>query len=318
MSDNLCYSLFFDQQNRDSNTLGEYLLEGDLRDVFKVTKSGNLTFHWANWVNTCEFQKKQIATSKEALSRLEKFTQELYKIKSVPVFLQNTIAQNQVTLYDLYEGFLDNRVRRMWFANEKELLISTNSCAGPYTALSYMKWFDKDIYASFVYRKILTMHMPCRQFRLGMNLPLSCHYDDYPLHSTEFVIHQINEHGVLLKIEGENNLTKLDNSEKVEFFLDTELLHNAMGLSYKEAISLFDEYSGSGKHLSKVQIKCDLINKFGNRGNINSSNADKFFLFVPYEEFGDRGYGQSNYKELFTSLLKKVRDNMAREIRKIK
>jgi hypothetical protein len=131
--------------------LAEYIGKKELHE--RLNLAHNISFHWANWDQTCMIQRKMYKNFNQNF-HLSKLNNALNELKSRPVWLCNKVKVIKSDLYSIYESYLDSRLRLTWFERKDEILFSLDSEQGPYFTLTSMKWLDKEIYSKFVLRKI--------------------------------------------------------------------------------------------------------------------------------------------------------------------
>lgn len=195
-----------------TKAIRDYLASAPLESSLKLDSGGKLYFHWANWAHTCQLQREIHAGNPARLDALE---MALSSLKRIETFLKSPKGTIVTSLYELYASYLDPRLRVSLFGingqhtNEREILFSDVGEAGPFSRLAAMRWFDKNIYALFVFRKLLLGFVPQRQFRLGTSVPATWWLKGSPLECIETVVHQISRNGVLFKIENRNDFIRL-------------------------------------------------------------------------------------------------------------
>ncbi|MBP9682932.1 MAG: hypothetical protein KBD76_16145, partial [Bacteriovorax sp.] len=155
---------------RNTFSLKDYLGAKELTEHLRLT--GELSFHWANWDQTCLVQRKHYKNFNNNF-HLMKLNQKLQGLKNRPIWLCNKVKVMKSDLYSLYESYLDSRLRLTWFERKDEILFSFESEHGPYYTLTSMKWLDNDLYSQFVMKKILLEQYTLRSFRLNASIPVA-------------------------------------------------------------------------------------------------------------------------------------------------
>ena len=292
---------------KETNFL-DYLNSEALNKEFFLTKNKNLSFHWANWSETCEYQKDFLFKDVSNEVKLKNLNDELAELKKTEVWLKNKRGSIKMSLYDVYEGYLDNRLRMTWFERDGSLISFENE-AGPYNSLANMRWFNQNIYAAFMFRKLLTQPVPYRGFRVGLDAPITGRFDNSPLNATNMAIHQASEYGVILKVEGKSNLAKLKNAETIQLEIDVTPFLDTCGEEYDQTIESFGKYDSQackGKNRKSITLETAIMEKFNNDRNAQSGGEEQFFFFVPYTEL----FKAPQHKDLqktFAKFVKKVK-----------
>lgn len=267
-------------------TFKEYLDSGPLVGKHNLTANGNLSFHWANWAQSCEYQKGLLYKNKKQTKRLKALESELESLKEQKVWLSMKRERYEVSLYDLYKGYIDPRMRNNWFDVHAETLVSLESISGPYVTLHSMRWFNKDVYEKFVYLRILSQYMPLRSFRLGVDIPVVGMADNSPLKSFEMNLYQLSKHGAVFKITGQKNLTNVFDSKMVSLKMNLHPFKETFNAGAKDLIKHFSKIDFSiinEDELIEVTVDHNILNSFGNNESAKTSNGTDFFIFIPYK-----------------------------------
>jgi len=249
-----------------------------------LLNNGKLSFHWANWKDSCMFQRSEVSKNKVARERLFQLEQTINRFKKIPVWMsvREKIVEN--TMYDLYQAYLDPRIRANWFNREEEILISMTINSGSYLALSSMRWFDKETYRAFVYHKILTQRMCLRQFRLGVEIPVIAEFDESGISCSPMTITQISNAGVLLHLDGRQNFIRLINSKYIKLRFDQESW-TQFSAQFPAEWCLITSSQDQGKFINSSMVNSEVLNWYDNMLNIKSSPAgDVFYFFVRYAD----------------------------------
>lgn len=300
-----------------TSSFTEYLNSDSLVSDFLLTKNGNLSFHWANWNETCKYQKEYLDKDISNEIKLKNLNDELSELKKTDVWLKNKRGCMKMNLYDVYEGYLDNRLRMTWFERDG-ILMSFENEAGPYNSLANMRWFNNKIYAAFMFRKLLTQPVPQRGFRVGLSAPILCKFDNSPLNTAEFTLHQASEYGVILKVNGKNNLSKIKHSEVIHLELDITPFLEAQGEEYEDIVKTFEKHDfvlGQGKNRHNFTLDSNIMEKFNNDRNAVSGGEEKFYFFVPYTEMF-KGKEHKAIEGVFSEFVGKVKEGLTVELKK--
>jgi hypothetical protein len=288
-----------------SLSLKEYLGTRDLTEHLKLTKE--LTFHWANWDQTCLAQRKHYKkfNNNFHLIRLNKTLQEL---KTKPVWLCNKIKVIKSDLYSLYESYLDSRLRLTWFERKDEILFSFDSEQGPFYTLTSMKWLDNDLYSQFVMRKILLEHFSLRSFRLNANIPVVFKLNnDVNEYGDKVQIHQLSEIGFIFKVKDKNFLNKIKNSNILELKIPVSQYKKIATLNALDAFKKLNE-SHDELDISYLpfNLEARILNFYGNLNNALRSSDEEFCIFARYEDLVPCGH-ETVLKNIFAPLVEKTK-----------
>lgn len=196
-----------------SNNLKGYLNLRNFREEMPI--SDELSFHWMNWAESCRALKKNIKGYNSYDLKVQIDT-TLDALKTQMVWVCNKITVKKITLFELYESYLDSRIRLNWFNRFEEILYSLYSAHGPFISLSTMKWFNFEVYELFIMKRVLTENYPLRTFRLNARIPCNLTIDP-TLYKLEHCmnIHELSETGVVFKITDRRYIFKIINSPQI-------------------------------------------------------------------------------------------------------
>jgi hypothetical protein len=288
-----------------SISLKDYIGTCDLTTHLKLTKE--LTFHWANWDQTCLAQRKHYKNLNNNFHLL-KLNQSLQELKAKPIWLCNKIKVMKSDLYSLYESYLDSRLRLTWFERKDEILFSFESEQGPFYTLTSMKWLDSETYSQFVMRKILLEQYTLRSFRLNANIPVVFKLDnDVNLYGDKVQIHQLSESGFIFKINDKNFLNKIKNSNILELTIPIDQYKKVGTLGVEAAYKKLNEATiapNSGNMIFKLEAK--ILNFYGNLNNAKRSTEEEFYIFARYEDLIPFGH-DIQLKKVFAPLVEKTK-----------
>ncbi len=270
--------------NNKNMLLDKYLNRQNLSESLVLTD--NLTFHWADWDQTCMLQRTKFKNYNNVQS-LTQLNRSLQDLKNQVVWLSNKTQVLKSSLYDLYESYLDSRLRLTWFDRKEEILFSYESEHGPYYTITSMKWMTKEIYSKFIYRKILTEHYMLRGFRLKTSIPVMLKLDkDFVDHSNKLSIHQISKHGLILKITDKNFLNKINFSRQMHLKIPINSLFGMAAKNLDDTLENFRHIDWEAKdEYVKFTLDTRIMNFYGNGKNFKHSPDNEFYVFARYEDF---------------------------------
>lgn len=286
-----------------------YLKDRPLIDNFPLLSSEAISFHWANWAESCRFQKDYLFDNARSCERYFDFNQELDALKDIPVWMKSREKTIQSSLYDLYQCYSDSRIRSTWFERESEILISLTQEAGPYITLSSMRWMDKGIYAKFVHKKLLTQPMPMRGFRLSAQIPVEVRFESFPLKTAQFFIHQISEHGLLLHIKGQHLLNLIEQSEHTYLTVNLKPFLEVSNATVNETLERLERQDffvlNPNDRLTTLTMRPQVLEKYGNRENFRLAANDEYYLFAKFRDLANES-NSIRVKKVFKSLVTKL------------
>lgn len=299
--------------------LKDYLGSRDLTEHLKLTKE--LSFHWANWDQTCLAQRSHYKNFNNNF-HLVRMNQVLNELKTKPVWLCNKSKVITTDLFSLYESYLDSRLRLTWFERKEEILFSYESEQGPYYTLTSMKWLDKDIYSQFVMRKILLEHYTLRSFRLNATIPVAFKMDnDINIYNDKVEIHQLSEMGFIFKISDKNFLNKIKNSKMLELNIPIAPYKKIGMMNMEDAFKKIDQHEMSLEKDSMLfKLESRILSFYGNLNNAKRSADEDFYIFARYEDLLPVGH-DTELVSIFAPLVEKTKalfTNDLQEFEKLK
>ena len=273
----------------DLLSFDKYIKSSSLRKSLHLTSNGLLSFHWANWEKTCLYLKRKLENNcAETTHKYELILQEIDELKKTPIWLKGKRKIVQATVCDLYQAYLDPRMRHHWFDNTDEIQVSLIHEAGPYIMLSSMRWLDFDTYTLFVRAKILSDSIMLRKFRLTLDIPVLIYFDDSPLHQSYITFCQGSEDGVLMRIEKHADLLKMVRSSKINLEIPLSYFIKSQGCTVPEIINIFSSISSTEMKKSEqisMSLKTSLLSSYDNMKNIKRSSGECYYFFARYQDF---------------------------------
>jgi len=276
--------------------------------------SNNFSFHWANWDETCKWQKSLYTNFKNA-SPVIALNDELKLLKSTNVWLCNNLKIVKTDLYNLYDCYTDARLRLTWFERKNEILFSLDSEQGPYQSLTSMKWFNKEIYAQFIMRKILSEPFNLRSFRLNSQIPLILKLDnDINYYHDKVEIHQVSEAGMILKFKDKNFIHKIKNSKFMEMKIPLGHYEKQGDLNIHEIWkNINDRLIIMAQDYRTFHLDSRILNFYCNLANAQRSGEQEFYIFTRFEDLKALGH-QVDLKAVLGQIVKKTKDQFELDI----
>ena len=129
------------------SSLLEYLKYAPLHAYYYLNSSGTITFHWADWRETCLFQNSYLYQNPFARKKLGDLQNKVNEFKEKIVYLKNSQEeQREVTLYDLYALYFHEKDFRAWVEKEDIKCYSFTPRYEECRELLSMQWFDRNDY----------------------------------------------------------------------------------------------------------------------------------------------------------------------------
>lgn len=285
----------------------DYIHSNTFKDNYKVSANGELFFHWANWRETCKIQKKSLG---KGVDQVDYIDNALEFLKAKPIWYQRNFKTVKSNLFELYEAYLDPRLKATWHDFQKSTLVSLHHEAGPFISLTSMRWMDKATYSFFVYRKLLTGYLPLRDFRLSADINLVAEINQSPLNTIHVRMTQFSEKGLIISIDG-HDYNKILKCEEISMKINLKSFKNHD--SFKSVQSF---KSNTEKANDTLIIKGSSLANMSNRNNANYSSGDEYFFYVPYSEIEILDSNE-DLEDVFGNLVSIVEKEFKKEIMKL-
>ena len=267
------------------NYLGDPEIFGEL----KLVSSGSIRFHWANWDQLLDHLQDRVIRGGEIQS-YENVKDRLENYKKTPVWIFNKSGNIQSNIYELYNYYLDPRLRELWFEINEETLVSFKGTSGPFIRLQSMRWFDSEIYKVFIFDRLLeNKGIPQRGFRINVKIPLECSFEETVLEPLNAEIVQLSKEGVLVRFPQKTELVKLENHDDIIFTANLNPFKRAKDKSIEDMGAIFTEkaFAQKSKAKTRFRLKSNILELGSNQYNLTFSNGNDAFLFFSYNDLID-------------------------------
>lgn len=179
----------------------EFLFRGPLEEIFWFDDKKQMGAHWSNCHEGREFVRQWIYSTngKEAFQQLK---DQLESLKSQTVWLTRHRDFVKSNLFDLYQFYLDPRIRLGWIHGSDKTMVSMHSESGPFVEVKSLRWLDREILKKFMLIKLIEGKAQERDYRLSTNINVTLERPDFSLKSYKIKVEQITQKGLLLRFDG--------------------------------------------------------------------------------------------------------------------
>jgi len=171
-----------------------------------------------------------------------------------------------------------------------------------------------------VRRKLITDYVPQRNFRVGLDIPISVSFDNSPLTKTTFHLNQASELGLVIKVNSLSDITKALNSQVMYINMDLTPFHETMENSFHKIIKTFSEVDFEEGELrtedANFSLNASVLRDYGNYDNIKASDGKSFYIFVKYEDLNGLN-PKGEIKTIFNSFVRSVEKQLENEMKKV-
>jgi len=185
-----------------------FLGTGQIDETFWFENKNQLGIHWANSPEGRVWVREWVKTPQGKIAYQE-LEDKLESLKQTTIWLSRNRDFIKCNLYELYQFYLDPRIRTTWMQGSVKTMVSFMSEAGPFVELRSLRWLDRDILKNFFLLKLINSQAQERDCRFSTNLKIEAQQEDYDIKSYELSVHQVSQKGILLKVEGSHVFEKL-------------------------------------------------------------------------------------------------------------
>lgn len=254
----------------------QYLREHSLSKSLLIGNNSVLKFHWANDKLASSYVRDLSEEDKSFKKRIFELHQELEHLKEYPIWLMSKRGQIKSDLHNLYKCYLDPRLKTQWFEME-EILVSLQHEAGPFASIKSMRWFDKAIYAKFIYLKLLESWAPQRSFRLSLDIPISIRAGGSPFQAISAKIHQVSQYGLVIHV---GSCSQLKEWTHVDDFM---FLKKEMKLVQEKGLDSCLNAKEWVRGLENFTINAEVFHELLEKGLHGQGDTDNF-IFIPLDK----------------------------------
>jgi len=267
-----------------SSFLNDSPLTKTLGEEFVLSENGNIVFHWADFFETCDLIKSQLENEPELMEDFANRERGLKSLTQIPVWVKTENKIYQSTMFDLYEKYILNQIHLLGGVDPFcPLEISFISGTGPFKAMSIAECFNKTTYRDFILVYLIHGKLPKRDYRIRLKSKILAEYGDQYGQAELINLEQLTMNGMLLSIDSDTYMKKLQDAESLRFLINTKMLSDAKGKSLDELKTHLSQYAFN---LLYSSVKTDSIickhDDFSVQSSFDFAKNKKVFLFISY------------------------------------
>lgn len=242
-------------------------------EEFVLCKNGNIVFHWADFIETCEEARRKLDFSKQK--------KNLEALKNVIVWVRAEKKIHKTSMYELYEKFILSKSELLGGLSPFESLdMSFISSAGPFKKISVAECFNAETYKNFIQYFLLSERLPQRGFRIRLKSKILFEYGS----NAELVaLEQLTERGMLFSANADTFHKKFGKEKSIRMLLDSSILHDAKDKDLDELKDYFGRYPFnllySAEREDVMEVKMEDISL---QSSFDFKKNQKIYIFVPY------------------------------------
>lgn len=188
----------------------------------KLCELESVSFYWADSDESCLNLRQLIESNPEMQKDYERKIDSLNALRLIPVWFKEKSKVVQKNMFDLYH---DHILGLHSLESSSKVEVSFLSAFGPYELLNLSELLHPAMYQEFIMVLLLNGKLSRREFRLRFKTRLLLEQDQ-TVHLIN--LEQMSPRGVLFSSE------KILIEGKVNFFLNPEVLKEAIGMSFDE------------------------------------------------------------------------------------
>lgn len=246
----------------------------------------NLSFHWADFHETCVAYKNHIEIDSLSKQEFEKRVTSLKKLLLVPVWMKTANKIIQTTMYDLYDRYLMGSFKVFdQFEPFDRVELSFMSGTGPFKSMAVAECFNRATYQDFVVFGLMNDKLRKREFRLRCKTKLLFEYGANFEKAALMNLEQISCHGFLFSTESAEFMAQMSLTPHFRFLMDTKIMKESKGKTLEEIISL-TKLQPFNLFYSSCKTDCFSADSQGInfQSGIDFMQSKKHHFFIPFDK----------------------------------
>jgi hypothetical protein len=262
--------------------------QGQTFDLFEPLNLGhesNLSFHWADFHETCLAYKGHIESDSLYKDEFDKRVTNLKKLQLIPVWIKTSSKIIQTTMYELYERYLLGSFKTFdQFDPFDRIEISFMSGTGPFKNMAVAECFNRATYQDFVMVGLMKDKLNKRDFRVRCKTRLLFEYGAHFEKAALMNLEQISMRGFLFSTESTDFIHDMKLTPHFRFLMDTKSMVAATGKGLEDlreemATAPFNLFFSS----SKSEAFCADTAGVNFQSGVDFLQSKKYHFFIPFE-----------------------------------
>jgi len=264
----------------------EINFQKSLGEEFKFCEHGNMTFHWADYHETCEFMKQQILNQPNLADDFRKREIGIERLRLIPVWIKNFNKVNQLSIFDLYESYILSKTHLVHEIDPlNPVEISFISGAGPFKNMAVSECFSQITYKDFVMVYLLKDKLPKRDYRLRLKAKVLMEYGENFTQARLINFEQLTSRGILLSLDSGIFMEEVSSCKEVRLLIETSLLKNAIGKSPEELKHILSQNMFNLFYSSKKEDAVELkLNQIQTQSSFEFLKNRKIYLYIGFDK----------------------------------
>lgn len=263
------------------------ILYRSLGENFSLCDNGNITFHWADFFETCNLLKLKIQTDPKLNRDFINCENALKQLNEIPVWIKTNKKIIQTTMFNVYDHFILNQTQLPGsLASSNPIEISFISSTGPYKEMDIISCLNEATYKDFVLLYLLKEKLPSRDFRIRLNSKILFEYGPHFSHAELISLDQLTSIGMLFSMSAEKFSKNMSRFDKVRILINYHVLSEGAGKNLDELKNILSDYSFNFLYSShKGDALLTSIKDFKVQSPFDFGKSGKAYLFISYDKF---------------------------------
>jgi hypothetical protein len=259
-----------------------------LLEEFSLCENGSVIFHWADFHETCETIKEHLESNAVVMEDFKQREESISRLSLIPVWIRTKKRIHQLTMFDLYEGYLLNQSRLIVDLGPfGPLKLSFISGTGPFKSMAIAECFSHITYRDFVLVYLLKGKLPKRDFRIRLKAKVLIEYGKDFGQARLVQLEQMTASGLLFSVESDFYIQHFSQNKAVRILLDTNALNDAIGKNMTDLRKHFSNHTFNFMYSSRRVDAMDCsVKSFSCQSSFDFLKNKKVYLFITYEKLG--------------------------------
>lgn len=266
--------------------LNESTIHQNLGEDFSICENGNMVFHWADFHETCDAVKSEIATNKALKDEFIQKEAALERLNLIPVWIRTEKKVHQTTMFHLYERHILNQLQLSLGVDPfGPIEISFISSTGPFKSMAIAECFNHSTYKDFVMVYLLKAKLPQRDYRIRLKSKILMEYGTDFGNADLVNLEQLGTRGILLSVSSDFYLNKLSQGSDVRLLIETNCLKEGATKNLSDLKAHLSQYAFNLMYSSSKEDSFVFsLNDASVQSSFDFLKNKKIFMFVSYDK----------------------------------
>jgi hypothetical protein len=270
------------------NIFNDTTLHKGLGEEISLCDNGNMSFHWADFHETCDAIKQQLENDQQLKHDFNKKEEAIRRLNIIPVWIRTSSRIIQTTMHNLYEQYLLNQKQSMGVDPFSPIAISFISATGPFKTMAVSECFNLTTYRDFVLVYLIQGKLPKRDFRIRLKSKVLLEFGADFQQAQLVHIEQLTTSGLLLSIDSSIFDKHLAHGGEMRLLIDTGMLRDAIGKDLQGLKSYLSSFAFNLMYSSRKEDAIAFnLNDFSVQSSFNFLKNKKVYIYAGYSVLGN-------------------------------